>query len=49
MESPTEADLLNGIKKILVDHFYSNFLEYRRTKGPQRGSTEWSDEAEPGS
>src|SRR6266566_9373768 len=44
-EVPHERELLQEMQEILVKHFRSNFLEYKKSKGRQRGSTEWSANA----
>ncbi len=42
---PGEDELLRDMQGILVSHFRSNFAKYKETKGRQRGSTEWSNDA----
>ena len=42
---PSEQKLLQEVQGILVKHFRSHFAQYKKTKGRQRGSTEWSADA----
>jgi hypothetical protein len=44
-EPPGEQELLREMQEILVKHFRSNFVEYKKSKGPQRGSPGWSSDA----
>ncbi|SRR5260370_3673675 len=44
-EVPSERDFLQKIQEVLVKHFRLNFTEYKKSKGPQFGSTLWSAEA----
>lgn len=43
---PTRADLIDGVRQLLVPHFRDNFTQYKKSLGAQKGSVKWSAEAQ---